>query len=332
MIKKPIFSLSEIPETILSLSLILGIGAVFGLLVFASFELERSRMLQSRETVLPQNEYFGNKSILVKNPQKNSTIKNPAFVSGMADVHEANVRIKIKEGDNVLANTFLTAEGAGGKLYAYEGNAAYLFPDNANGSIEIFEENPKNGNDANKVIIPVVFDDYSTLIKWDSFEDAKNGYRFEYPSNLTFATNSENEAVIYHKITHRHDNLCIDGNSLEITLEDITDLHISIRSIKKNIRDAIYLEEGIEDLGNEKVKKFDPIEKNAYFIDNTQNGCGAIDYFIEIEKNKTIMIKRTSVPELKNHFDEYSSLKDIVLPTKEDHIFNRIASSIKNID
>ena len=330
MLKKPIISLSEIPDTILSLCLIMGIGTIFGLLVFASFEIERSRMLQARETVLPQDQYFGNKSILVKNPYKNSVISNPVFVSGKANVYEGTVRIRVKENENILADTFLTAMGStGSDLYDYKGNIIFSFPSDKNGSIEIFEENPKNNKETDKIIFPVAFEDYSALIKWNAFKDNANGYSFEHSSDLTIMTNSENDTIVYHKIPYKHNNPCIDKDNPSATLRDVYDFNISINVMNDDINDSILLKEGISDLNSQKLIRSDYGEKKAYSIDNTKNSCGTIDYFIEIEKNKTIFIKRKSITELKENPEIYSPLKGIILPTKNDHIFNHIISSIE---
>lgn len=332
MLKRPLLSLSDIPDTILSLCLIIGIGSVFGLLVFASFEIEKSRVLQARETVLPKDEYFGNRSILVKNPNKNSTISNPVFISGRANVYEATVRVRIKEGETVLADTFLTAMGFGNDLYDYKGNVTFSFPSGKNGSMEIFEDNPKNNKEANKITFPVVFEDHAGQIKWNTFQDNGNSYSFEYSSDLTIMTNSENDTVVYHKIPYKHDNLCTDKKNPNSTLSDINDFHVSINLINNNVSDSLRLKEGILNLNSEKLTRLEYIQKNAYSIDNTKDGCGTIDYFIELEKNKTIFIKRSSIPELKTNIETYAPLKGIILPTKNDHIFKHIILSLKNIN
>lgn len=332
MIKKPLMSLSEIPDTILSLCLIIGIGSVFGLLVFASFEIERSRMLRANETIAPQNEFFGNKSIMVKTPYKNSKISNPVFISGKADAYESNVRIRIKEGDIVLSDAFLTAQGSGDGLYDFSGNVTFSFPSDKNGSIEIFEDDPKNNKEANKIIFPVVFEDYSSLIKWDTFQDDAKRYSFEYSSDLTVMTNSENDTVIYHRIPYQHVNLCIDENNPDSTLSYVEDFDVSIKFINTNISDSIRLKGGAEVLKNGKLVKSDYGGKKTYYIDNIKEGCGTVDYFIEFEKNKTIFIKRKSVPELINNPESYLSLKGMILPGKNDYIFKYIMSSIRNIN
>ncbi|MFA6096660.1 MAG: Gmad2 immunoglobulin-like domain-containing protein [Candidatus Paceibacterota bacterium] len=339
MMKKPLISLSDIPDAIMGLCLIFGIGSVFGLLVFASFEIERTKVLEARESTSLEGEYFGNKFILVKTPYKNSTISNPAYVSGMANVYEANVRIRIKEEGNVLADTFLTAEGTADDLYDYNGDIMFSFPEKPNGSIEIFEENPKNGKDTYKVIIPVVFEDHSELIKWNVFSDSANGYSFEHSSELTVITNSEKETVISHKTPYRHANLCINEKNRDINLDDITDFYMSIGYMNDNALNSIRASEDIADLKDEGLEATEFGGKKAYYIDNTESGCGTTDYFMELSKDETIIIKRQTVPEFSKNIGSYSSLKnsiipanDMISPSKNDYIFDHIVSSIRSIN
>jgi len=300
--------------------------------VYASLEIERAKVLQAKERPLSQDKYFGNGYIIIKDPQKNATIKNPVYVSGMANVYEGNVRINIKEGSNILSSTFLTAEGTGGKLYNFNGNVAYSFPEGTNGSIDIFEEDPKNNKDKNVVTIPVKFEDNSSLIKWETFTDNVSGYSFEYPSFLKLTAISGKDTSVFHSILYKHGNLCIDKKSPETTLSEIKDFYVSTSSINQNIANTIKLKDDIDDLSNSKIKKIEINGRNVYVIDNTEKDCGTIHYFIELKKNKTVFIEKLSVPEIRKYFEIYSTLKNIILPTKDDYVFNRMLSSIQSID
>lgn len=331
MTKKPIIALSEIPDTILALSIIVGIGAIFGLMVYATFEINKIRVLEARETTPSAEEYFGNSNIQIKYPQKNTLVKNPVSILGKADVYEGNVRIKISENKTILADTFLTADGFG-KLYEFRGNVLYSFPSQPNGVIEIFGEDPTNDRDSDKVIIPVIFDDYSALIKWETYINKESGYSFEYPSNLTLASNSDNETVISHKVSYKHNNLCPENTNADSVLEDLTDLQFTISSSRKNIANSLKEIEGMAALSDPKISKTGRNGTDIYSVNNISNSCGTVDYFIELGKNHTIVIYRLNIPELKDNSELFAPLKDIFLSTKEEYIFDHILSSIKTVD
>ena len=167
---KQIIPLNTIPNMIFFVILIVGIGAVFGMLAYEVFETNKKMVFvnetqKDKISILDKNKYFGNDFIQIKFPQKNTIIKNPVLISGKANVFEANVRVKIKdENKNVLANSFITTSGwidAMDTLYFFEKEIDYISPTSLNGVIEIFEENTKDGSEVHKIIIPVTFENYN---------------------------------------------------------------------------------------------------------------------------------------------------------------------------
>jgi hypothetical protein len=199
MLKKTrsIFSLPEIPDTILALVLIYGIGSVFGLLLYGSFEMNKARTLAPKESITKIDDYFGNQFIKIMSPQKNTAIDNPVLIAGKANVFEANVRIRMKdEMQNILLDTFITAEGAYDKLYPFENTIDYISPSSKYIVMEIFEENAKDGTDMNKVIIPLVFKNYVDISNWRSYADNEYGYEIKYPDNWEPSNNASSSKYV----------------------------------------------------------------------------------------------------------------------------------------
>ncbi|MCK4891647.1 MAG: Gmad2 immunoglobulin-like domain-containing protein [Candidatus Pacebacteria bacterium] len=167
MSKKQIISLNTIPNTIFFVVLIVGIGAIFGMWAYEIFETDKklhfiNKTQTDNASISDKNKYFGNEFIQVNSPQKNTIIKNPVLVSGKANVFEANVRIKITDDDrNILADDFIMADDWMDKLYPFEKKINYKTPQAKNGLIEVFEESAKDGNEINKIEIPVIFEDYN---------------------------------------------------------------------------------------------------------------------------------------------------------------------------
>jgi len=159
---KETISFSNLPSIIVVVIFIVGIGAVFGLLGYlVSGIKENITPVAQKPSIKITDGYFGNNFIQVKSPQKNTVVKNPVLISGKANVDEANVRIKITDAnENILADTFITADGWMDKLHPFKKEINYKTPQTENGLIEIFEESARDGSEIYKVEIPVVFEDY----------------------------------------------------------------------------------------------------------------------------------------------------------------------------
>ncbi|MEA1937289.1 MAG: Gmad2 immunoglobulin-like domain-containing protein [Patescibacteria group bacterium] len=169
---EPTISFSNLPSIIAVVIFIVGIGAVFGLLGYLVSGIKENITPVAQKppvkiTDKTADNYFGNDFIQVKSPQKNATIKNPVLISGKANVDEANVRVKITDdNENILADTFITADGWMDKLYPFEKEINYEIPQTENGLIEIFEESAKDGSEIYKIKVPVVFEEYEDAFKF----------------------------------------------------------------------------------------------------------------------------------------------------------------------
>lgn len=201
---RSIFSLPEIPDTILALVLIYGIGTVFGILLYGLFEVNKTRAIVSKSSIVKIDDYFGNQFIKIKLPQKNAIVDNPVLIIGKANVSEANVRVRMKDNmQNVLLDTFITAEGAYDGLYAFEKTADYISPSSRNITMEVFEESAKDGKEIHRVIIPLVFKNYIDISNWKIHANNEYGYEIRYPDGweLSDGTSSVkyalNETVIF---------------------------------------------------------------------------------------------------------------------------------------
>jgi len=162
---------SNLPSIIIAVVLIVGIGAIFGLLGYLTSGIKENvtpiiiqEPIQEPSIEIKDN-YFGNEFIQVKLPQENATIKNPVLISGKANVNEANVRIRISDDNkNILADNFITADGWLDNLYLFEKEIDYEIAQTKNGLIEIFEESAKDGSEIYKVEVPVIFKEYANVL------------------------------------------------------------------------------------------------------------------------------------------------------------------------
>lgn len=175
----------------IKLILIIVIFVAFLIVFGLTAELMRNKRVVNRvpevltEPIVIENEYFGNEFIQIKFPQKNTAIKSPVLISGKANVFEGNVRVRIKDkNENILADTFITASGAYDKLYPFEGEIHYIASAFQSGVMEVFEEDMKTGSQKNKIIIPVIFEDYYTDVSgWQIYRSEEYGFEIKYPKD-----------------------------------------------------------------------------------------------------------------------------------------------------
>lgn len=97
----------------------------------------------------------------VSTPFPYQKITSPVLISGSSNFFEANTRIRIKdETGKIIADGFASAAGWMDNLYPFSSNVFYSAPLTPKGTVEVFEASPKDGKEQNKIIIPVIFEDY----------------------------------------------------------------------------------------------------------------------------------------------------------------------------
>lgn len=103
-----------------------------------------------------------NEFLAVLHPAPYQEITSPVAVYGRSNFFEANTRIRITDGNGkILADTFATAEGSMDKLYPFSKQISYKAPSSRKGTVEVFEESAKDGSEIKKIIVPVLFKEFS---------------------------------------------------------------------------------------------------------------------------------------------------------------------------
>jgi len=98
------------------------------------------------------------------------------------------VRIKIKDDNGILLADTFTMGGSYGILQPFHKEVFYDSPTAPKGVVEIFEDDVKDGGEINKIIIPVVFGDYSDeTADWKTYTNEEYGFEFKYPGEWNIA-------------------------------------------------------------------------------------------------------------------------------------------------
>lgn len=91
-------------------------------------------------------------NILLDSPASGSKLKSPAKLSGFARVFEGTVNYRLKSGDKILAEGFVTASAGGPEFGYFE--KEIKFNDKVESAIlEVYQINAENGEEIDKVII-----------------------------------------------------------------------------------------------------------------------------------------------------------------------------------
>lgn len=319
---KPTISFSNLPSIIFVVIFIVGIGAVLGLLGYLAFGIkENITPVAQKPSVKVADEYFGNDFIQVKSPQKNATVKNPVLIFGKANVDEANVRVKITDDDkNILADTFITADGWMDKLYPFEKEINYKTPQTENGLIEVFEESARDGSEIYKIEVLVVFEDYEdTFSDWKVYRSEEFEFEMKYPEEWI----EKNIEDVYFDVCFRKDisfdhpkrfteiNIQMNKNNKSLSFEEIiSNLENTGRVYEQKeyiiINNEKVFKAGITNWGMVSGKQF-LIVREKYWYDVVVSGTNVEDVeidqilssfkFIEKEENTTKCISKDCVIE-----------------------------------
>jgi hypothetical protein len=100
-----------------------------------------------------------NAIVRVTAPEPGARITSPVTVAGEARTFEANVQIRVRDGNDAeLAHTFTTALTPDmGVFGPFSASVRYPEPSTSRGFVEVFEFSAKDGSEINVVRIPVVF-------------------------------------------------------------------------------------------------------------------------------------------------------------------------------
>lgn len=142
------------------------------------------------------------------------------------------------------------------------------------------------------------------LIK--NYRNTNLGISFSYPKTLTASTTS-NEVVLHHDIPYENHGDC-DMVGDTKTYDRLTDFHVVMQTLNKNLVETMkelspYIPEE-NFVNNEVIESPGFIDAyivgsfSGYSIYEGAEGCGLITYYFPIEKNKTLVVRRSSIQAL----------------------------------
>jgi len=183
------------------------------------------------------------------------------------------------------------------------------------------------------VLIGVLFFVYSENHLQTEKKYSGNDVSFIYPNDIAVEETDE-EVILSHTVPFVHQDPCDfqgDGEGLQ----EIRDFDVTLKVIENSFPEVIKQNEGESfelQVSPGFVDEYSLGDISGYKITKGVEGCGYFTYYIPLEESKTLIITRSFVPEfnpINTNFETYLTVFDVIIPTKEEEIFQSIVSSLK---
>jgi hypothetical protein len=179
------------------------------------------------------------------------------------------------------------------------------------------------------------------IADWKTYRNEEFGFEVKYPADILNISQDDGYIKISHSIPFIHEDSC-DFKGGAPDLKELTDFNIIIEIEKFNLIDAVRAKEGdfIEkyiinnSLNTEDgyIEKSKIAQLDGFRFINSFEGCGNVDYYFSVDKDKTLFVRRFDIAELALNPERYSSAKGVIMPQKADILFNQILSTFKFIE
>lgn len=176
-----------------------------------------------------------------------------------------------------------------------------------------------------------------------TYRNASLGIYFSYPKTLTASTTSD-MVELHHDIPFTNNGDC-DMIGDEKTYERLTDFHMSLQTLNKNLVDTMktlspYIPE--ENFVNGEVvespgfiDRYSAGSFSGFAIYEGAEGCGQVTYYFPIKNNNTLVIRKASIQALnpsvrsEENINAVLAVPDVISNEKSEEIFNEILKTLE---
>ncbi len=176
-----------------------------------------------------------------------------------------------------------------------------------------------------------------------TYTNSNLGISFSYPKILKAST-TPNLVSIHHEVPFTHHDYCDFKSELDVTIDTLTDFHVTFHVVNKNLIDTMKAESPYipeeNFVNNEVIPSPGFIDKInitglvGFQIFEGAEGCGRTVYYIKMSDKKTLVITNDFITVFSGSIDVENKNKAEAVPgvingEKAEEIFNSILETLK---
>lgn len=181
---------------------------------------------------------------------------------------------------------------------------------------------------------------------WKTFRDKEQHFEIKYPAKLLHISKDNQRLKLLHSIPFEHPNPCDFDDNPDPPLAELADFNVGIEVVNKDLRGAVALYEGsaaeyfLTRFTSNSVLKIesgyiDSVRVGSltgYRISSGVEGCGHFSYYFALDSVSSLVVTRAYITELDPiiiNYKENRKLPGVIVPEKEEELFNNILTTFK---
>ena len=173
---------------------------------------------------------------------------------------------------------------------------------------------------------------------WKIYRNERQEFELKYPAKLIriceeVRTSDESERLmLQHSIPFEHRDPCDFDDNPDPPLRHLTDFKVGFEVVNKNLKETItWGEIGLVT----EIPYGTELQIGAlrgYRITTGVEGCGLDKYYFPLDSTHTLFVERYKITELDPiiiNYKENRKLPDVIVPEKEEELFNNILATFK---
>lgn len=173
---------------------------------------------------------------------------------------------------------------------------------------------------------------------WKIYRNERQEFELKYPAKLiriceeVRASEESERVMLLHSIPFEHRDPCDFDDSPDLPLRHLTDFKVGFEVVKKNLKETItWGEIGlVTEIPYGTELQIGSLR--GYRITTGVEGCGLDKYYFPLDSTHTLFVERYKITELDPiiiNYKENRKLPGVIVPEKEEELFNNILATFK---
>jgi hypothetical protein len=181
---------------------------------------------------------------------------------------------------------------------------------------------------------------------WKTYHDKELKFELKYPAKLIQISKEGQRLKLLHSIPFEHSNPCDFDDTPDPPFKELTDFNVTLEILDKNLKGAVLWYEAsaaeyfLTRFTSDSVLQLEPGHIDTvragllkgYRIFQGAEGCGRFNYYFVLDAANTLAVTRKHITELDPVIESYKEnrkLPGVIVPEREEELFNSILSTFK---